>query len=482
MIARPGARPARSHLEARRVPIHRLRPGRPDRRPRGPPAAAHRTQDVLPLPGAALHDDARRRGAAAHAADAVGAGRVRRHRADGVQDQEEHHLPAARGQRLHLRDGRHPAVPGQPAGGGRGDRAVPDARVRHRGRGPHRAQAVPRRLDPHRVPAHRDRRGQRSAALRRARDHDHAGERRGGLLPRGLRPRPPDRLAHRPPRHAADRDRDRPRPAHAGGGRGGDPADRPGVPLHRPRARRDRRQPPGRQRLGARRAPRRDQGRAAGEVGAPARARRGGAAGEPARAARRAAPARLHEPRLDRGRERRRDRGVRQLRARLPAAGEVGALGGAGAAPSRVRARQRPVLGPRRTPATPGRHAVVAVAARPHVRPRAGGPGAGDRRPRPAPDPDPLGEVARLPRLVAGAAPGARPAALRGGRRGGGGLGARGRHRHGGRTRSGCATGTPPTGSRTRPGSRSPTARPTSSASSPVPTVCTPTPTRLRPA
>ena len=43
--------------------------------------------------------------------------------------------------------------------------------------------------------------------------------------------RPPDRLAHRPARHAAHRDGDRPRPADARRGRGGDPARRPGLPL-----------------------------------------------------------------------------------------------------------------------------------------------------------------------------------------------------------------------------------------------------------
>ena len=57
------------------------------------------------------------------------------------------------------------------------------------------------------------------------------------------------------------------------------------------------RQPPGRQRLGARGTPGGDQGRAPGGLGAAAGARRGGAAGQPARAARRAAPARLLEAR-----------------------------------------------------------------------------------------------------------------------------------------------------------------------------------------
>ena len=65
---------------------------------------------------------------------------------------------------------------------------------------------------------------------------DHPGERRGGLLPRGLGQGPPHRLAHRPARDAAHRDGDRARPAHPGRGRGGDPARGPRLPLDRARA------------------------------------------------------------------------------------------------------------------------------------------------------------------------------------------------------------------------------------------------------
>ena len=83
--------------------------------PRGPPAAAHRAQDVLPLPGRAAtpktHD-----------------GTVLRHMRPTLSELGEYDGTALmefktrkniiyllnREQRLHLRDGRHAAVPGQP--------------------------------------------------------------------------------------------------------------------------------------------------------------------------------------------------------------------------------------------------------------------------------------------------------------------------------------------------------------------------------
>ena len=212
-----------------------------------------RAQALLPLPRRALHRASHDAEVLRHMRpDALRAGRVRRHRADGVQDAQGDHLPAQPRERLHLRDGRHAALPDQPGGARHRHRAVPDAGLRHRRRGAHHPQAVPRRLDPDRLPAHGDRRRRRRAPLpAAARSAIPQVSARGGLLPRGLRQRPPDRLPHRPARHAADRDGHRARPAHARGGRRGDPADRPAsCRTTRPRARRHRRQPPGRQRLG----------------------------------------------------------------------------------------------------------------------------------------------------------------------------------------------------------------------------------------
>ena len=117
-----------------------------DLRPGGASATPDQGKAVLPLPGGALHRDPRRRGAAPHAADAFGTGRVRRHGADGVQDEEGDRLPPEPAERLHLRDGRHAALPGEPGGHRRGHRAVPDHEHGHHRRGPHRPEAVPRRL------------------------------------------------------------------------------------------------------------------------------------------------------------------------------------------------------------------------------------------------------------------------------------------------------------------------------------------------
>ena len=181
-------------------------------------------QALLPLPGRALHRDARRRSAAPHAPDPLRARRVRRHGAHGVQDEEGDHLSPEPHQRVHVRDGRHAAVPGEPGGDRRRHRALPDDEHGHHRRGAHRAEAVPRRLDPHRLPAHRDRRRERLAAVQGPQAHRHPRQRRRGLVPRGVRQGPPHRLAHRPPRHAAHRDRDRARAAHAGGGARRDPA------------------------------------------------------------------------------------------------------------------------------------------------------------------------------------------------------------------------------------------------------------------
>ncbi|MCK7518735.1 MAG: hypothetical protein MZV64_13935 [Ignavibacteriales bacterium] len=156
-------------------------------------------------------------------------------------------------------------------------------RLRHRRRGAHRPEAVPRRLDPDRLPAHRDRRRERQAAVPRARrspitqvsvEEDSCREvsDKGHL----------HRLAHRPPGHAAHRDGHRARPAHART-RCEDAIllVRPRLPHRRGHVRiGHRRQPPGRERLGARRPPRRDQGRARRPGWAPrARPRRGVAPG-----------------------------------------------------------------------------------------------------------------------------------------------------------------------------------------------------------
>ena len=195
------------------VPNPRLRGGGLRLRAGGPPAAPDPDEALLPLPGGALHGDARRDRPPPHAADALGAGRVRRHRADGVQDEEEHRLPPQREERLHLRDGRHAAVPREPGGDRRRHRAVPHARLRHRRRGPHRAEAVPRRLDPDRLPADRRRRREREDPVPRPDPLRHAGDGGGGLLPRGARPRALHRLAGRPARDAAHRDRHGARPA-----------------------------------------------------------------------------------------------------------------------------------------------------------------------------------------------------------------------------------------------------------------------------
>ena len=115
--------------------------------------------------------------------------RVRRHRADGVQDQEGDRLPPQPPERLHLRDGRHAAVPRQPGGDRRRHRALPDDGHGHHRRGPHRAEAVPRRQHPDRLPAHRHRRRQRLAAVQGPAPDDHPRLGRGGLLPRGDRTR-----------------------------------------------------------------------------------------------------------------------------------------------------------------------------------------------------------------------------------------------------------------------------------------------------
>ena len=64
-----------------------------------------------------------------------------------------------------------------------------------------------------------------------ATDH-HPRQRRGGFLPRGEGQGPPDRLAHGPPGHAADRDGHRPGAAHAAGSARRDPALRARGPQH----------------------------------------------------------------------------------------------------------------------------------------------------------------------------------------------------------------------------------------------------------
>ena len=217
------------------------------------------------------------------------------------------------------------------------------------------------------------------------------------------RPRPPDRLAHRPPGHAADRDGDRPRPAHAGRGGGGDPAGRPRVPQHRPRARRHRRQPPGRQRLGARRAARGDQGRAQGRVGAArwCTARRCGRSTCSGCATSCTAAASRRPTSI--GVEQRRRHRRCSPRPRRPSCAVEGweKYIARRAAPPRLRARRAARSACARS-ACKGLAGTLALAdaARPHLRPRAGGPHPRHRRARPAADPAPQREVARLPRLA----------------------------------------------------------------------------------
>ena len=198
-----------------------------------------------------------------------------------------------------------------------------------------------------------------------------------------------------------------------------------------------RRQPPGRERVGARRPPRGDQGRAEGRLGAATGARRGGAAGEPAAAAGRAASAAASRRPESIAVE---SADVTELFAASRGGIPAPSRGGSGSCKRRsgvagLRAGQRAVLRARRAAAGAGGTLALADAARLHLRPRAGGPRAGDRRARPAADPAAQREVARLPaarcRNCAGCATQLR---LQRGRRRGGGLGAgRGHGDRGGR-------------------------------------------------
>ncbi len=153
-----------------------------------------------------------------------------------------------------------------------------------------------------------------------------------------------------------------------------------------------------------------------------------------------------------------------------------------GGAPPRLRAGQRPLPRPRGALEGTGGDARLADAARPVVRPRAGRPRARHRRPRPAADPAPQREVARLPRLAAGAAARARAPALQRRGRDRGGVGTGRGHGDRGRRDPAAATWTRSTACRTRRASRSRTAAPTSSGSSRGPTGCTRTPTARPPA
>ena len=180
-------------------------------------------------PAGRYSDDLRRRDPPPHAADALRARRVRRHGADGVQDQEGDHLPDQPGDRLHLRDGRYAAVHDRRGG------------PRHRPRHGHALRPATWSTSSTSPASSTSTAASRPASSGRPssastaripyrgppRPH-HPARPRGGRLPRGQRRRPPPRLSHRPPGHAPDRDRDRARHAHApGGGRSGpDPAAR----------------------------------------------------------------------------------------------------------------------------------------------------------------------------------------------------------------------------------------------------------------
>ena len=143
-------------------------------------------------------------------------------RADGVQDAQGDRLPARARDGLHLRDRRHSPLRDRRGGGARSrSRSAQLFDLQPGVRAARDAQAVPGRLDPHRLPAHGDGGPRRRDPVPRARAgrgpraaHPPALAGRG-LLPRGLRHRPPHHLPHRPAGHAADRGGHRARPAHA---------------------------------------------------------------------------------------------------------------------------------------------------------------------------------------------------------------------------------------------------------------------------
>ena len=180
--------------------------------------------------------DPRRRGAAPHATDSFGVRGIRRHGADGVQDEERDRLPAEPEERLHLRDGRHASVSGEPGGHRRGHRTVSHHEHGHHRRGPYRPEAVSGRVHSDGFPAYGDRRRERLAAVQGPASDDHARQRRGGFVPRGEGQGPPDHLADGPAGNAADGDGDGAGTPHARGSSGRDPALRDGGEEHGPRA------------------------------------------------------------------------------------------------------------------------------------------------------------------------------------------------------------------------------------------------------
>ncbi len=95
-----------------------------------------------------------------------------------------------------------------------------------------------------------------------------------------------------------------------------------------------------------------------------------------------------------------------------------------GEAPPGLRAGERQVHGPRDPGEGPRQHARLADAARLHLRARTGGADSRHRRPRPAAHPAPQREVARLPPVAPGAAPGPDAPEVQPGRRHRAGVGA----------------------------------------------------------
>ncbi len=197
---------------------------------------------------------------APHAPNAIRTGRVRRHRPDGVQDKEERQLPVVPRHRLHVRDGRHPAFPNQPAGPADRPAHRVDAQPEHRRRDARFAQAVPRRFDSYRVPAHRHHRRRRLDAVSRPATRRRPARAGGGRLPRGARRRSPRGIPGRPAGFSAGRGRYRRRDAHPGGGERRRPARLAAVAFLRASALWPRFRPPGCQRQHRRLDPGGDQG------------------------------------------------------------------------------------------------------------------------------------------------------------------------------------------------------------------------------
>jgi hypothetical protein len=235
---------------------------RPESRPRGPPAAPDAAQAVLSLPRGSLQRRLRRRDPPAHAADAVRAGRVRRHGADGEEDPEEHLLPHPSRQRLHLRVRRHAAVLHRRRSPRHRPRDLHAAAAEHRRRAAHRAQAVPRRLDPDRLPAHRHHRRRRLDPVRDRRSASASSPSR--RTPAARSPTSATSASTSPTASACRSSRRSPSPTCTRRRRPPKSArSSASSPQHRQGPHRLRRRPPGRQRQRHRRHARRDQGHAA---------------------------------------------------------------------------------------------------------------------------------------------------------------------------------------------------------------------------